>query len=305
MDALERLAQVLPKLKTKLQLTGLIALVGGVIATRAVRPSAVLAQISAGAIGVLFLIFGQVFSSLGQVRPDQRAQLIYRLFIIFVVFILALVLLTGVFLVHGGNSPSQPSQIITPAQRTRQELGVTLVFAMSQDGTIKQISDRLTREAAARDKIKTPLRNFYSGLLNLKENRREFRSFLEARIALIEGKAEEKQLNDNLGLLRLADDVVLSGLRSVKLAFQDIQVDLDMEDPNLSAAFPSYVLSNIGIFKSSTNWDDKSSDELRDLLRQLDANTLLLDSLLDDLRALVRKFFPDLGDLYEPASPRP
>lgn len=110
MDWITRLAVNLPKLKTKLQLTGLIALVGGTIATRAIRPDALLAQICAGAIGVLFLVFGQVFSSLGQVEQRERATLVLRLFIIFIVFILALVLMTGIFLASAAPTGKQSSQ---------------------------------------------------------------------------------------------------------------------------------------------------------------------------------------------------
>lgn len=118
MDLLAKLAETLPKVKTKLQLTGLIALVGGIIATHAARPEALLAQISAGAIGVLFLVFGQVFGSLGQVESQERAKLIFRLFLVFIVFILALVLLTSVFLAREGN-PGKSGSTVSVRPNTR------------------------------------------------------------------------------------------------------------------------------------------------------------------------------------------
>lgn len=304
MDILERIVQVLPRLKTKLQLTCLIALIGGIIATRSLRPSAVLAQISAGAIGVLFLIFGQVFGGLGQVRPQERAQLISRLFVIFVVFILALVLLTGIFLARGGNSASQPSQTTAvAADPALYDVGTNVVLAFSKDKAINQLADKLAQERVARDQIREPIRSVYSGLLRLRELRLGFRGALEARIALIDGKATQKQLDNNLQVLSAAAAGVFDAMRIVGRNFEAIAVDLDLQEPALATAFGRYFMRNTNIFQGdsfASTWKDKSSGELRELLRQLDDNTLLLNSSLDDLRGVVKKFFPDLGDLYAP-----
>lgn len=85
------LVQTLPAIKTKFQLTGLIVGVAAFVAVRFAAPDAVVAQISAGAIGVLFLVFGQVFQAIPHFRQSDRFKLVITLFITFVLFILFLV----------------------------------------------------------------------------------------------------------------------------------------------------------------------------------------------------------------------
>src|SRR5581483_3795336 len=57
------LIQALPKIKTGLQLTGLLFIVAGYLAYQQVPRERVPGIIAAGGIGVLFLVFGQVFRS--------------------------------------------------------------------------------------------------------------------------------------------------------------------------------------------------------------------------------------------------
>lgn len=61
MDFFGRIVGALPRLRTKLSVTGLIVAVAGYIATRAVEPSAIQAQISVAALGIVFLVFAQAF----------------------------------------------------------------------------------------------------------------------------------------------------------------------------------------------------------------------------------------------------
>lgn len=91
MSWFRELLSALPAIKTKFQLTGLIVGLATLVAIRVSAPDAVVAQISAGAIGILFLIFGQIFQAIPHFPIKQRATLIITLFIIFVLFILVLV----------------------------------------------------------------------------------------------------------------------------------------------------------------------------------------------------------------------
>ena len=95
---LAQIARVLPNLRNRFALIGLVVTVAGFVATRVVAPEYVHAQIAAGAIGVLFLVFGQVFHHLGSFPEAERTQLITRLFLVFVALVLALIGLTGYFL---------------------------------------------------------------------------------------------------------------------------------------------------------------------------------------------------------------
>lgn len=89
------LANVLPKLKSKLQLSGFALLVAAVVATQAVAPDNTFAQLSAGAVGILFIVFGQVFSSLKDFPEQERTRLVLTLFVLFCIFVLTLGILTA------------------------------------------------------------------------------------------------------------------------------------------------------------------------------------------------------------------
>jgi hypothetical protein len=105
MTWLATVIEVLPKLRTKFQLSGLVVALAAVVATRAVAPQAVNAQLSAGAIGVLFIVFGQVFSSLKDFPERERSRLVLLLFGIFCVFIVTLVIVTGFFVARADSTP--------------------------------------------------------------------------------------------------------------------------------------------------------------------------------------------------------
>src|SRR5437868_7782376 len=91
MSWFNELIKALPAIRTKFQLTGLIVGVAAFVAVKFAAPDAIVAQISAGAIGVLFLVFGQIFQSIPSFPEHQRVTLVITLFITFVVFILVLV----------------------------------------------------------------------------------------------------------------------------------------------------------------------------------------------------------------------
>lgn len=98
MSFFAQIASLLPKLRNRFALIGLVVAVAGFVATRVAAPEYVHAQIAAGTVGVLFLVFGQVFHHLGSFPEVERTRLISRLFVIFVILVLSLVGLTGYFL---------------------------------------------------------------------------------------------------------------------------------------------------------------------------------------------------------------
>jgi hypothetical protein len=83
--------KVLPAIKSKFQLTGLIVGIAAFVAVRVAAPDAIVAQVCAGTIGVLFLIFGQIFQAIPHFPEHDRVKLVLTLFITFLLFILCLV----------------------------------------------------------------------------------------------------------------------------------------------------------------------------------------------------------------------
>lgn len=100
------LAELLPRFRSRLAITGVIITVAGVVATRVAQPEAIQAQIAAGALGVVFLVFAQMFHSLRDFPATERASLVLRLFYVFAALILGLIFATGYFLVHSRGRES-------------------------------------------------------------------------------------------------------------------------------------------------------------------------------------------------------
>jgi uncharacterized protein YjbI with pentapeptide repeats len=160
MDWIDQLARVLPKLKTQLQLTGFIVLIVGVVATRVVAPDQIHAQISAGAIGIVILVFAQIFRYLKDFPLEERVRLILVLFIAFIVFILALVGMTGYFISrssHQSNLNTNSNQNSSPnPSASSPTIQGSLTTDPNSNGTISGVS----RELA--ESYKTALEQFGS-----------------------------------------------------------------------------------------------------------------------------------------------
>lgn len=100
-----RLTSAIPKLKTPLQLTGFLVVVAAVIMRNNVAAANVQVQISLGAIGVLLVIFGQLFHFIGTAIPKhQRARLLVTMFVLFCVFIIGLIAATSYFFIKANPS---------------------------------------------------------------------------------------------------------------------------------------------------------------------------------------------------------
>jgi hypothetical protein len=110
----ELLSRVLPRLSKPIQVAGLaIGLVYGLIVHFA-APGNIGALVTAGGVGVSFLIFGQLFSFLSAFPEKDRARVFLVSFAIFCCFTLALAAYSVVLL----NSRSAPSMKIGPYEPT-------------------------------------------------------------------------------------------------------------------------------------------------------------------------------------------
>jgi hypothetical protein len=78
---LVHLINVIPRIRTGLQLTGLVVLIAALTVWQA-RASAVAAQVALGAVGVALLVLGQAFQYLIHIPQRQRANYILSLFVI-------------------------------------------------------------------------------------------------------------------------------------------------------------------------------------------------------------------------------
>lgn len=114
-NILDKLVDVLPKLRNQFSFVGFVVMIGAFVAVRKVAPDALPAQITAGSIGVTIIIFGQVFYYLRLIREGQRAWFILAMFAVFCGFMISLTTITA-------------HQIINPA---------TKIFQVSLHGIFK------------------------------------------------------------------------------------------------------------------------------------------------------------------------
>jgi hypothetical protein len=138
--------KALPAIKSKFQLTGLIVAVAAFVAVRVAAPDAIVAQVCAGAIGVLFLIFGQIFQAIPHFPEHDRVKLVLTLFITFLLFILILVGIV-VYSLNGakkykgtevGIGSPQSINFEDEVQIINKEYNVTIFFNKNCDDTIKK-----------------------------------------------------------------------------------------------------------------------------------------------------------------------
>ncbi len=131
---MEKLVNILPKLRNQFGLIGLIVMVGAFVATRQIAPGSLNAQISAGGIGVTIIVFGQIFYFLKDIPAKDRVRLIVLMFLMFCAFIVALIASTAYFAAGAVTSISS----VTLGADANEGLGANtlddLVLRWAHDG---------------------------------------------------------------------------------------------------------------------------------------------------------------------------
>jgi len=101
-ETLLKLSGLLPRLRTRTQLTGLVLVVAGFIASTQVARQFLPGTIAVGIVGVFFLIFGQLFSSLEHFPQKDRKQVVLIVIGLFV-FLVSGVSVAGAVLTLKGH----------------------------------------------------------------------------------------------------------------------------------------------------------------------------------------------------------
>ncbi|MFM2058190.1 MAG: hypothetical protein RLY71_2575 [Pseudomonadota bacterium] len=113
-----KIVEVIPRIRTAASLVGLVVAIGAYVAVSSFAPDNPRAQLSAGAIGVTIIIFGQIFYLLRLIPESQRAFLILGMFFMFTVFVSGLAALTAHFInelnienlsIQSADEPSPPN----------------------------------------------------------------------------------------------------------------------------------------------------------------------------------------------------
>jgi tetratricopeptide (TPR) repeat protein len=139
-DLLGFAKDVLPKIKTRIQLSGLIVTLVVVFLIRAFAPENTPAQICGGMIGICIIIFTLVFNFLSEFPEGDRARVVLTLFIVFSVTIVTLVALTGYFLLM--DSSRAYSALYDTAKKQLEEKEDAL------NADLKKLAERKIREQA-------------------------------------------------------------------------------------------------------------------------------------------------------------
>lgn len=107
MAVFEKLVEVLPRIKTKIQLIGLIVIVGGVITTRSLAPEQLPVAFIIGGVGILFVAYAQIFPSLKDFPENQRVFLI----LVSLAMMMAFFTLLGWIILTHVNVPPQAGRL--------------------------------------------------------------------------------------------------------------------------------------------------------------------------------------------------
>jgi ankyrin repeat protein len=94
----QKLVEILPRIRTKVQLTGLAIAIVGFLLIRVASPTALGSQIALGSIGILLIVFAQVFHFLPDFPQSSRLILILALFFGFLIFAGVMLWMTFYFL---------------------------------------------------------------------------------------------------------------------------------------------------------------------------------------------------------------
>lgn len=81
-----KLIEILPRIRTKIQLTGLAVAIVGFLLIRVASPTALSAQLTLGSIGIVLIVFAQVFHFLKDFPAKSRLTLVLALFFGFLFF---------------------------------------------------------------------------------------------------------------------------------------------------------------------------------------------------------------------------
>jgi hypothetical protein len=114
MSVLQNWFKIIPRLRTSIQLLGLIVVAATVVATQVISPIYLRGAICVGAIGAFFIIFGFVFQHLEKFQIHERAKLIMFLSTLFVVLVLSMLALATVFFIEAASDEgdlSSPQRI--------------------------------------------------------------------------------------------------------------------------------------------------------------------------------------------------
>jgi tetratricopeptide (TPR) repeat protein len=115
------LSTTIPKIKTRIQLAGVVFSIAAYVIIKIVAPSNIHAQISGGAVGVCLIVFGLVFPYIDQFPARDRAKLVLGLFAMFGLVVLALVISTGYFLATAQHQITSEALDAVTARLTNEE----------------------------------------------------------------------------------------------------------------------------------------------------------------------------------------
>lgn len=149
--------EFLPKLRTKIQLLGLIVFAATFVATQLIEPEYLKGAICVGAMGVFFIIFGFVFQYIGTFPPKERSKLIMFLATLFVILVLSMLALATVYTLQAiktSTNSHHRDQVI------RGSAGSNMLKDQ-QNASKKDPSSQPTRNESPRESIQSTAPDLY------------------------------------------------------------------------------------------------------------------------------------------------
>ena len=187
-----------------------------------------------------------------------------------------------------------------PQANPAVEFGTSLVKELGLSTLIEKVFDKFLQDKTPQQAARPKIRELYAALLDVKEKREALRVALRQRSAFI------AQPNNDADAKAVSRDETANSVNEakkalirLKKAFDELHVDLDASDPELSTSFGNFMAAQQPIYLTkSINLDDQQTLRVADV--QLERNTENLDKALKQLRELTHKAYPEFGELLSP-----
>jgi hypothetical protein len=201
-------------------------------------------------------------------------------------------LLNLVLIVWAVQLPAQSPETVEIATGLVKDLGIGPL--------LEKVFDKFLKDKTPKEAARPKVRELYVSLLEVKARREALLGVVEERIKVLgdhNADAETRALSRD-DVVKSAADAKDAFLR-LKNAFNQLNVDIDSSDPELSNAFGRFMMMQQPVYVIKTI----DVDNLRALgvaQSHLQENRANLQDALKRLRALTQKTYPNFGELLSP-----
>ncbi|NRB18029.1 MAG: hypothetical protein HRU33_10810 [Rhodobacteraceae bacterium] len=219
-----KLLDVIPKLKNQIHLAGFLALLALFMFAYSISPDNLLAQVIAGLMGGVIIVFPLIFNFIHHFPDEDRAKFVTRVFFGFIFSIIFLATVTTIIILQEGNVDN--ARLEERAIVDLKRLEASLSSEISQKGILSSSAYSIgntTQWKALNSEINT-LRSQKDEIDKLLENRESYRKSLADFYGAYDDIVASLDMNDFLSL-RGKRDLNLSEISENAQRLAEVELD--------------------------------------------------------------------------------